>query len=130
MPFLAAHAIPGQPMPFLGSPWLSCHFVKHGDKGEPGPEQIPERSAGWLAGRLAGWQAGSGHDTETRAAHSSLCSGRSKKNLVPLPGWVSKAICPWWLSTMLLQMLSPSPVPPFLRVSVESACMNFSKTLL
>lgn len=57
-------------------------------------------------------------------------SGSSKKKVVPAPTSELKSMRPPMRSTMTREMFSPRPVPPFCRVSDESACENFWKMRL
>ena len=52
-------------------------------------------------------------------------TGSSAKNFVPTPISDSKQTCPFMRSTSSLVIANPSPVPPFWRVSEESAWENF-----
>src|SRR5262245_14067251 len=52
----------------------------------------------------------------------STMNGRVKANVEPCPGCDSTQILPPCISMMRLDMASPKPVPPFLRVMALSAC--------
>jgi hypothetical protein len=58
---------------------------------------------------------------------ASRHTGNSKKNVVPTWLSVLKPMLPSMRSMMALEMLRPRPVPPFWRVSDESAWENFWK---
>ncbi len=47
-----------------------------------------------------------------------------KLNVLPLPGTLLTETCPPISSVSCLEMASPSPVPPYLRVVEASACSN------
>jgi hypothetical protein len=51
-------------------------------------------------------------------------TGSVKANVEPWPSCDSTQILPPCISTMRFEMASPSPVPPFLRVTALSACWN------
>src|SRR5277367_4857451 len=53
-------------------------------------------------------------------------TGTVKKKVVPEPGVLSSQIRPPIISTNRFEMVSPSPVPPYLRVVVPSACEKAS----
>ena len=72
--------------------------------------------------RLSGW---SSHQNALAHAGSTCCStmtGSVKVNVEPWPGCDSTQILPPCISMMRLDMASPKPVPPFLRVMALSAC--------
>src|SRR5215469_272304 len=52
----------------------------------------------------------------------STITGSVKANVEPWPGCDSTQIRPPCISMMRLEMASPKPVPPFLRVIALSAC--------
>jgi len=58
-----------------------------------------------------------------------IAKGAVKEKMLPLPSLLSTEIVPPIRSTMDLEMVRPSPVPPYLRVVEESACVNRSKML-
>src|SRR5213080_1829427 len=58
------------------------------------------------------------------------CLGSSNQNVVPPPARSSKPMRPCINSIIRLQMASPSPVPPFWREGVESACAKRPKMRL
>ena len=59
-----------------------------------------------------------------RSASLPIPTRTVKKNVVPTPGSLSSPISPPIISTNVLLMVSPSPVPPCLRVVDISACVN------
>ncbi len=68
-------------------------------------------------------------DYQNALAHAgSTCrstrTGSLKENVEPWPTCDSTQILPPCISMMRLDMASPKPVPPFLRVIVLSACWN------
>jgi hypothetical protein len=54
----------------------------------------------------------------------STMTGNVKANVEPWPGCDSTQILPPCISMIRLDMASPNPVPPFLRVMALSACWN------
>src|SRR5262249_38312218 len=54
----------------------------------------------------------------------STTTGSVKENVEPWPGCDSTQILPPCISMMRLDIASPKPVPPFLRVMALSACWN------
>src|SRR5262249_30843715 len=70
-------------------------------------------------------------DHQNALAHAastsrSTTTGSVKANVEPWPGCDSTQIRPPCISMMRLEMASPKPVPPFLRVMALSACWNSS----
>src|SRR5262249_42829052 len=68
-------------------------------------------------------------DHQNALAHAaSTCRstmiGSENAKSEPRPGWDSTQIRPPCISMMRLDMASPRPVPPFLRVMALSACWN------
>src|SRR6516162_2746595 len=68
-------------------------------------------------------------DHQNALAHAastcrSTITGSVNANVEPFPGWDSTQILPPCISMMRLDMASPNPVPPFLRVMALSACWN------
>src|SRR6516164_6161717 len=68
-------------------------------------------------------------DHQNALAHAastcrSTTTGSVKVKVEPCPGWDSTQILPPCISMMRLDMASPNPVPPFLRVMALSACWN------
>ena len=61
-----------------------------------------------------------------RRGDASACSPNwaQKWNVEPMPGSLSTHMRPCICSTRLLEMTSPSPVPPYLRVVEASAWLN------
>ena len=57
-----------------------------------------------------------------------IASGSRTVNVDPLPAVLRTVIVPPMSSQNCLQIVSPSPVPPYLRVVELSACENGSKT--
>ncbi len=71
-------------------------------------------------------------DDEDALAHAcptrvSTAMGSVKEKVEPLPSFESTRSRPPCISMFLLEMVSPSQEPPFLRVVDESACWNSSK---
>ena len=54
-------------------------------------------------------------------------TGSVTQNVLPLPNWLSTRMSPPCISTRRRVMASPSPVPPYFRVMLPSAWVNFSK---
>ncbi len=64
----------------------------------------------------------------SRVAYSSaVSSGNAKLKTLPLPTTLETVISPPIIRTSLRLMARPSPVPPYLRVTVVSACEKVSK---
>src|SRR5262249_52327597 len=66
-------------------------------------------------------------DNKNALAHAvstcrSTITGNVNANVEPWPGRDSTQILPPCISMMRLEMASPKPVPPFLRVMALSAC--------
>ncbi len=59
----------------------------------------------------------------------SLVKSSSKEKTVPRPGSLSTSMLPPMNSTSLLEMLRPSPVPPYFLVIELSACENAANIL-
>src|SRR6516225_9037844 len=58
---------------------------------------------------------------------SSTCTGNTTRKVEPWPNTDSTAIVPPCISTIRLEIASPSPVPPFWRVFELSICWNSPK---
>src|SRR5581483_800776 len=54
-------------------------------------------------------------------------NGTVTLKVAPSPGALSTAMRPFMRSTMRLEIASPRPVPPYLRVEEPSACSNSRK---
>src|SRR5205085_12063565 len=59
----------------------------------------------------------------------TFAAGTLKWNVLPWPGTLSTQMRPPCCSTMPLQITSPRPVPPALRVADESICENLWNSL-
>src|ERR1700693_5682362 len=64
-----------------------------------------------------------------REAPAQISNGTAKENTLPLSTVLSAQMRPPISSTRRLEIVSPSPEPPNLRVVDESACVNRSNTL-
>src|SRR5262249_35213239 len=83
--------------------YQQCHYCIRYARGE-----------GWLRG----------FSPPAGSACRSTTTGSLKANVEPWPGCDSTQILPPCISTIRLDMASPRPVPPFLRVMALSACWN------
>jgi hypothetical protein len=73
---------------------------------------------GFSMSRIASFSA------DATAVSSIRSNDSSKLNLLPIPGALSTLSTPPIISMILFVMVSPSPVPPYFRVTLLSACIK------
>jgi len=92
----------------------------------PGHVRFTPESEHWSGASVCPLCAKSRHGNyfDSRLICCPTTTGSVKANVEPCPGCDSTQILPPCISMIRLEMASPKPVPPFLRVMALSACWN------